>query len=157
MFDLERVDAFLARQVWTRTVSQTGTVSVTAHRYTLGRPFAGQTVSLTFLLDSRSFRFETAAGLHPYSPGSAVTSQHLMAGIEKKLSQINHGPNELKELSKEQCEWIWLQRQKIVRVLAGKVVIHSNGKIEIEGMLDGSEVSSIELESRGCTQPPGTV
>ena len=62
LFDLDRVDAWLAQQVWTRTVSETGTVSVAAHRYGLGRSLAGQTISLTFLPDTRSFRFATAEG-----------------------------------------------------------------------------------------------
>jgi transposase InsO family protein len=62
LFDLNRVDAFLAQHVWTRLVSDTGVVSVAAQRYYLGRSFAGQTISLTFLPDPRSFRFTTAEG-----------------------------------------------------------------------------------------------
>jgi hypothetical protein len=62
LFDLRRVDAYLAQQVWTRTVSETGTVSLAGQRYTLGRALAGQTVSVTFQPHNRTFLFATADG-----------------------------------------------------------------------------------------------
>lgn len=62
LFDMARVDRFLAGQVWTRKASETGTVSVAAHPYHLGRSYAGQTVSVTFQPDGRSFRFATEQG-----------------------------------------------------------------------------------------------
>lgn len=62
LFDLRRVDAYLAQQVWTRTVSETGTVSLAGQRYPLGRALAGQTVSVTFQPHSRTFLFATADG-----------------------------------------------------------------------------------------------
>jgi transposase InsO family protein len=62
LFDLKRVDQYLATQVWTRTVSDTGTVSVSAQPYYLGAKYAGQKVSVSFLPATRAFCFQTQDG-----------------------------------------------------------------------------------------------
>lgn len=62
LFDLQRVDAFLATQVWTRKANANGTVRVANTVYHLGRAQAGQQVSVTFLPDTRSFLFATNDG-----------------------------------------------------------------------------------------------
>ena len=62
LFDLQRVDDFLAAQVWTRTANANGTVRVANYVYHLGRAHAGQKVSVTFLADTRSFRFASTDG-----------------------------------------------------------------------------------------------
>lgn len=46
LFDLKRVDSFLATQTWLRTVSQTGQVALGGYRYGLGMAWAEQTVSV---------------------------------------------------------------------------------------------------------------
>jgi transposase InsO family protein len=61
-FRMERVDAYLAQQVWKRKVSENGTVSVASENYSVGREHAGQTVAVTFQADNRCFRFESADG-----------------------------------------------------------------------------------------------
>ena len=64
LFDLNRVDAFLAQQVWTRHVGEQGQVGVGSDHYYLGRDHAFQTVTVRFLSATRSFRFELADGTH---------------------------------------------------------------------------------------------
>ena len=57
LFDLKRVDRYLASQTWTRTASQVGQVSLDGYRYGLGKAWAGQTVSVRFHLERRQFVF----------------------------------------------------------------------------------------------------
>jgi transposase InsO family protein len=63
-FDLTRVDAFLARQVWIRHVGEQGQVGIGADHYYLGRDHAFQTVTVRFQPGTRTFRFEAADGTH---------------------------------------------------------------------------------------------
>jgi hypothetical protein len=57
LFDVKRVDAFLATQQWTRTVSQVGQVTLGGYRYGVGTAWAGQTVSIHFESHDRHFVF----------------------------------------------------------------------------------------------------
>jgi transposase InsO family protein len=82
LFDLECVDRFLAQFVWTRKVAQNGTVHVADHYYILGREWKGQSVSVRFLPDSRSFRFEDARGiLIKILPALGLEKEHLIGLI----------------------------------------------------------------------------
>jgi hypothetical protein len=62
LFDLARVDAFLGALVWTRKVASNGVVHVGSHYYILGRAWKSQDVSIRFLPQTRSFRFQTKSG-----------------------------------------------------------------------------------------------
>ncbi len=64
LFDLSRVDAFLATLVWTRQVNAGGMVRLAGNFYYIGRRFAGQTISVTFMPETRCFRFATQKGEH---------------------------------------------------------------------------------------------
>lgn len=64
LFDLDRVDLYLASQVWTRKVSDAGFVGVGRHYYYLGLDLAGQTISVRFDPNDRSFSFEQQDGSH---------------------------------------------------------------------------------------------
>jgi hypothetical protein len=55
LFDLKRVDTYLATQTWIRKVSPSGQVSLGGQRYGLGRTWAGQTVSIRFDPEQRQF------------------------------------------------------------------------------------------------------
>jgi hypothetical protein len=57
LFDLKRVDTYLAAQNWIRTVSQTGQVALGGYRYGLGSAWAEQTVSVSFDTEQRQFVF----------------------------------------------------------------------------------------------------
>jgi len=64
LFDLQRVDAFLAQQVWIRHVGEQGQVGIGADHYYLGRALAFQTVTVRFQPGTRTFRFELADGTY---------------------------------------------------------------------------------------------
>jgi transposase InsO family protein len=61
-FDMRRVDAFLAPCVWTRKVAANGVTCLGNQHYLLGRNVKSRTVSIRFLPDSRSLRFDAADG-----------------------------------------------------------------------------------------------
>lgn len=77
LFDLSKVDTFLAKRVWTRKVNTNGTVHIGDHYYILGRIWKNQSVSIRFLPDTRSFRFQTKEGL--------LISDLPAQGLEKEL------------------------------------------------------------------------
>jgi len=57
LFDLKRVDAYLATQTWLRTVSSVGQVTLGGYRYGVGIAWATQTVSIRFDSQDRQFVF----------------------------------------------------------------------------------------------------
>ena len=82
MFDLKHVDAFLTQFVWTRKVAKNGTVHVANEYYILGSFWKGQSVSVRFLADSRSFRFEDTQGaLIKILPALGLEKEHLIGSI----------------------------------------------------------------------------
>lgn len=62
LFDLNRVDAFLAQHVWTRHISATGTVCLGHRYYYVGRQHLNQAVAVRFIPVTRAFRFELPDG-----------------------------------------------------------------------------------------------
>jgi transposase-like protein len=62
LFDMKRVDAYLAHQVWTRQVSATGNISLGGHPYYVGRTHLEERVSVRFIAETRSFRFRAGDG-----------------------------------------------------------------------------------------------
>jgi transposase-like protein len=62
LFDISRVDLYLARTIWTRTVSAIGTVEIGRHCYSVGRRHAHETVSVRFMPPTRVFRIQASDG-----------------------------------------------------------------------------------------------
>lgn len=62
LFDMARVDEFLAQQVWTRLVNDIGCAVIGNHFYYLSLSLRRQTVSVRFVQDTRAFRFQLADG-----------------------------------------------------------------------------------------------
>lgn len=62
LFDLGRVDAFLASHVWIRTITASGGVSVGGHLYYVGRKHCNTKVSVCFIPGKRTFRFQLEDG-----------------------------------------------------------------------------------------------
>jgi hypothetical protein len=82
LFDLKRVDAFLAQFVWTRKVAKNGVVYLSDQYYILGRTWKGQSVSVRYLANLRSFRFEDAKGaLINILPALGLEKEHLIGSI----------------------------------------------------------------------------
>ena len=86
LFDLRRVDAFLAQFVWTRKVAKNGIVFLGNHYYYLGSPFKGQSVSIRFLPASRAFRFQRADGDTILDlPAQGLEIDHIIGSIPAHL------------------------------------------------------------------------
>ncbi|HET7087485.1 MAG TPA: hypothetical protein VFL17_02430 [Anaerolineae bacterium] len=62
LFDMRRVEAYLACHVWTRQVSAAGNVGLSNHLYYVGCTYHQQTVSVRFIPETRTFRFQVADG-----------------------------------------------------------------------------------------------
>jgi transposase-like protein len=85
LFNLQRVDAYLACQVWIRKVSAHGEVHIGRRRYQVGCINAQLTVSIRFCHDTRCFRFQSSDG--------TVISERLALGLDK-ADIIGHMPFE---------------------------------------------------------------
>lgn len=71
-------------------------------------------------------------------------AQRLLESISEKLPEIDQTTEELKKLPKEKRDWILLERQKVIRALSERILVFANGQIEIQGILDGSEIQQFE-------------
>jgi hypothetical protein len=89
LFDLKRVDAFLAQQVWTRQVGEQGQVGIGSDHYYLGRNHAFQTVTVRFQPGTRTFRFESADGTHLATMPARGLDQADLIGY---MPLAEHGP-----------------------------------------------------------------
>ncbi len=63
LFDLRRMQTFLAQFVCVRQVSTTGIATLSGHRYYVGKAYAGQSVSAQFIPQTNAFRFQTSDGI----------------------------------------------------------------------------------------------
>ena len=82
MFDLKRVDAFLAQFIWSRKVAKNGVAYVADHYYDVGSAWKGRSVVVRYLADSRSYRFEDAKGaLIKILPAQGLEKEHLIGLI----------------------------------------------------------------------------
>ncbi len=82
MFDLDRVDAFLARFVWTRKVAKNGIVNLGDHYYYVGYKRKSQPITIRFVPGSRSFHFQTADGSDIIDlPALGLEKEHLIGSI----------------------------------------------------------------------------
>jgi hypothetical protein len=98
LFDLKRVDEYLATQTWTRTVSRVGQVSLGGYRYGLGTAWAGQTVTVRFEAKHRQFVFtqvrpETKRGLRrpelaPVSLDAQGLTVEALTGLPTALEEL---------------------------------------------------------------------
>ncbi len=77
-------------------------------------------------------------------------AQELLSNIQAKMPEIDFTPEQFKTFSEEKQEWILTERKKIIEAVCEKVIIFANGRIEIEGLIDGDEVSSFELVIPGA-------
>jgi Helix-turn-helix domain len=62
VFDLGRVDAYLAEWRWQRTVDSTGQLSLANHNYRVGQRYCGQRIKVQFERSDRSFVGRLASG-----------------------------------------------------------------------------------------------
>ena len=91
LFDLRRVDAYLAQPVWTRPVSHHGEVSIGRRKYQVGCAHAGETVSVRFIPATRAFRFQSSDGtLIAEKPATGLHKAHIMSGLPSDQT-LPHG------------------------------------------------------------------
>lgn len=62
VFSLERVDHYLAQFHWVRKVDVNGCIFLGHHRYSLGRAYQSQQVSVHYVPEKRAVRFDTQQG-----------------------------------------------------------------------------------------------
>ena len=55
LFDLRRVDAYLAQWEWQRQVDETGKISLANRNHRVGRRYRGQVVKVRFDPETREF------------------------------------------------------------------------------------------------------
>lgn len=81
LFDMARVDAYLAGRTWMRTVNSNGVVSLGNQRYSLGRAWAHCTVSARFQPEDRSLLFTCVP---PALPARLTTKTLPIQGLTKE-------------------------------------------------------------------------
>lgn len=67
-------------------------------------------------------------------------SEEFLNTLNSKRKEIDYTPEELRALPEEERAFVLLERQKIIRALCDKILVYPNGRIEAEGVLDGSEM-----------------
>jgi hypothetical protein len=102
LFDLSRVDEYLATHTWIRRVSEVGQVSLGGHRYGLGVAWAGQTVVVDFDAEQRQFVFTQ---IQPKPKRGQAQSQLPMLRLDAKglsVDDITGLPTALQQLPTRQ-------------------------------------------------------
>ena len=69
----------------------------------------------------------------------------LLTSLQARLPEIDQTPEELAALPKEQQELILRERQSIIRALCDKVIIWSDRRVKLVGVIDGSEAAQFDL------------
>lgn len=78
LFDLAAIDQFLANRVWTRKADKNGIVWLGSCTYYLSRRVKGQTLTIHFLPETRSFQFEnTTHGTQIMLPAQGLSKADL--------------------------------------------------------------------------------
>jgi hypothetical protein len=72
----------------------------------------------------------------------------LLTALQDKLKEIDVSPEELRALAEEKRNEILVARRKIIRALCDRVVVYADGRVKIEGVLDGSEATQFDLAAR---------
>lgn len=94
---------------------------------------------LSNLIELRDNQEKVAAGIK--------YAQNLLEALQEILPQIDQSREGLKAMEAEARRWVQEQRRKIIHALVDRVIVHTNGRLILEGVLDGSEVSLFESPS----------
>ena len=80
MWDLSRVDDFLARGCWRRHADGNGVISIYGHGRSVGRPWAGQELVVRFDEATRCWLVsDSGGGLIKQLPASELTRERILA------------------------------------------------------------------------------
>jgi transposase-like protein len=102
LFDLTRVEAYLARHSWLRLVSQVGQVLLGGYRYGLGVAWAGQTVSIHFEAATREFVFTQLRPERKRNPRQPELAPVRLAAQGLSIEDLTGLPTALAELPTRQ-------------------------------------------------------
>ena len=70
----------------------------------------------------------------------------LLTSLQARLPEIDQTPEELAALPKDQQESILRERQDIIRALCEKVIVWSDRRVKLVGVIDGSEAAQFDLK-----------
>jgi DNA invertase Pin-like site-specific DNA recombinase len=71
----------------------------------------------------------------------------LLTALQERLSGIHQTREEFRTLPEDKQRDIMKARQEIIRALCDRVLIYADGRVRIEGVIDGSEAAQFELTS----------
>ena len=71
----------------------------------------------------------------------------LLTLMQERLGEIDIQPDELRKLPEKQRAEILRERRRMIQALCDRVLLYANGRVVIEGVLDGSEAAEFELAS----------
>ena len=91
---------------------------------------------LSNLIDLRDSQDKVNAGLK--------YARDLLEALQDVLPKIDQSREEVKAMDLEARRWVQEQRRKIIHALVDKVLVYADGRVVLEGVLDGSEVSLFE-------------
>jgi chromosome segregation ATPase len=69
----------------------------------------------------------------------------LLTALQDTLSEIDLPPEELRALPEGRRNEILKRRREFVRALCDKAAVYADGRVVIEGVLDGSEAAQFDL------------
>jgi hypothetical protein len=93
---------------------------------------------LANLIDLRDDQKKVNAGLK--------YANDLLEALQNRLPMIDQSPEELEAMELDDRRWVQEQRRQIIHALVDKAIIYPDGRVVIEGVLDGSEVSLFESQ-----------
>ena len=74
-------------------------------------------------------------------------THNLLEALQDTLPKIDQSREELKAMELDARQWVQEQRRKIIHALVDKAIIYADGRVVLEGVLDGSEVSLFESDN----------
>jgi hypothetical protein len=72
----------------------------------------------------------------------------LLETLQKRLDELDQPPDELKKMPEEEQALILESRRQIIRALCDRVTLYRDGRVVIEGVIDGSE--GVQFSALGC-------
>ena len=76
-------------------------------------------------------------------------SEHLLTAMRTNLESIDRKPEELTALPQDRQDAILKERQRIMQALVERVNVYADGRVEVLGVLDGTEAGQFELVHPG--------
>jgi hypothetical protein len=72
----------------------------------------------------------------------------LLNALQEQLPDIDLAPNELRTLPEDKQNEVLRVRRSVIRALCERIHLYADGRVKIEGVLDGSEAAQFDLATR---------